>query len=373
MRAKTLPVLLLLLAATPALAAPELPYQGRLDQNGTPQSGLFDFRFQLFSTATGGTALWTGTHTGVTVVGGAFSVKLGSTAALPDSLLSLPQLFLEISVKRPADAYTLLKGRQQLLHVPYAASTAGSFRVNGTLVAGATADGGTFITDGGTAVTVVGPDENGVATAALKVVSPGGSVLIDGRGVETASGSLKLQTASARPVETGGPLTVNGAVTASNSWTKIYDGNYATNAASAIPIVGGRIYKILFNGLIVGNSDTRLLLRLNGNPSYRSYIVFDGDATGGEWETTGAYLIRSVYGRTCGVSGDFTLASGNSAWTHVFGNSMADDYNYGLGSGVFGSGRSAAWISNGNPTSFTLATAGTSYFSGHLIVYMVGP
>src|SRR5439155_7178363 len=124
---------------------------------------------------------WTDTFSGVQVVGGAFSVKLGSGAApITDGVLSYPQLYLDVQVQGRQ-----LAGRQQLLHVPYAANSSGDFRVNGTLLAGATADGGTLITDGGFSEVVVG---------AMKVTTPavGAALTVNGNSLDS-TGTLRLQ------------------------------------------------------------------------------------------------------------------------------------------------------------------------------------
>ncbi len=378
MRHKLLVLALLAFASVAQAAAPNLPYQGRLDQDGRPLTGSYDFRFQLYSTASGGTPVWTGLHPGVTVVAGAFSVKLGSTSVLTDNLLALPQLYLEVSVKKPTDgAYVTLAGRQQLLHVPYAATSASDFRVNGTLLAGQGADGGTAISDGGSAVLAVGPNSNGSSTGGLKVTSPNGGVLVaDGRSVET-NGTLSLQPVNKQPVSVGGVLNVATSVNAPNTWPKIYDGNPGSDSG-AIPIIAGRMYKVFFNGYLFSNAgaDARLFLRFNNVGAYKSHITGDADGNFTEWDSTGIYLMRTVYGRTSGASGEFTVSAGgaNPTFTHVYGHGMVDDYQFGSGSGIWSWTRCAGWATQSSaPTQMFFQMSSGGSFSGRLIVYQVGP
>ncbi len=108
----------LLLAALPAVASVpgEVSFQGLLlDAGGQPVTGSIDFDFALFATATGGTALWSESHTGVAVQDGVYQVSLGATTPLTPALLAGGSLHLEISV----DGNTLAP-RQRLLAVPYA-------------------------------------------------------------------------------------------------------------------------------------------------------------------------------------------------------------------------------------------------------------
>ncbi len=185
-----------------AQAAPVLPYQGRLDRSGAPQSGTFQLRFSLYAAPAGGAALWTDTFSGVVVVGGQFSVKLGAGAPLTDALLALPQLYLEVEVQGAGEStFTKLLGRQQLLHVPYAAMSSGDFRVNGRLTVGAAVDGGALITDGGFAEVITGP---------LQIVTSSGQLSVDGRTLQS-SGALSLQPNQAA-TQVGGPLSVGGAL-----------------------------------------------------------------------------------------------------------------------------------------------------------------
>src|SRR5690554_1874678 len=71
-----------------------MPYQGFLaDAAGEPVSGSRDMHFALYRQASGGTPIWTETHTAVAVTAGFFQVELGSIEHLDDNLFDAP-LFL---------------------------------------------------------------------------------------------------------------------------------------------------------------------------------------------------------------------------------------------------------------------------------------
>lgn len=81
-------ILFLLLGFTALAQANQVSYQGILTNAGGDSllSGTFDFSFSVFSTETGGTARWTEAHDDTEVENGVYSVLLGGTTALPDSI-----------------------------------------------------------------------------------------------------------------------------------------------------------------------------------------------------------------------------------------------------------------------------------------------
>ena len=93
-------------------------YQGRLEQDGVPGSGNFDFEFSLFAVATGGTALVTlPPLTNVPVINGLFSVQLnfGAGRFVGD------ERWIEVRVKPSASgSFALLGQRQAITATPYA-------------------------------------------------------------------------------------------------------------------------------------------------------------------------------------------------------------------------------------------------------------
>jgi len=106
--------------ASPARAGvpPIMSYSGELhDAAGAPvASGTYTMTFALYSSATGGTPIWTEVHPGVVVGDGRFHVVLGSSA--PAALIGLPfdQPYY-LGVRLEADPE--LSPRQPLVTLPY--------------------------------------------------------------------------------------------------------------------------------------------------------------------------------------------------------------------------------------------------------------
>ncbi len=76
------------LLVTTGAKANQVSYQGILTNAGGDSllTGTYDFSFSIFPTSTGGTARWTEAHNDVVVENGVYSVLLGATTALPDSI-----------------------------------------------------------------------------------------------------------------------------------------------------------------------------------------------------------------------------------------------------------------------------------------------
>ena len=112
-------------AAGQALLAPQVDvgsgftYQGRLDLEGAPADGTYDFQFRLFDAATGGSAVGTTvTVNDVDVEDGLFTVVLDFGANAFDGQAR----WLRIAVREGSStgAYSTLSPRQSLTATPYA-------------------------------------------------------------------------------------------------------------------------------------------------------------------------------------------------------------------------------------------------------------
>ena len=118
-------------AITPQIpgVTPLLSYQGRLVTPGTgapKPDGTYEMSFRLYTVATGGTAIWTGTRD-IQVANGVFSVLLGEVTALNASHFNGQELWLGVKVGADAEATP----RQHLAHVAYALFAENAALLNG--------------------------------------------------------------------------------------------------------------------------------------------------------------------------------------------------------------------------------------------------
>ncbi len=109
------------LFAQPVLAAPvgsEFAYQGQLRDRGVAASGTYDFKFALYTAASGGTAADTISLDRINVSEGLFN----ATIDFSDVPYNGQALWIEVSVRQSGsnDSYTTLEPRQALTATPYA-------------------------------------------------------------------------------------------------------------------------------------------------------------------------------------------------------------------------------------------------------------
>jgi len=89
----------LLSAASEAATVPmTVTHQGRLMNGATPANGFFDIEYDIYPSATGGTSLWTETHTNVEVKDGLFTAELGKTSGFFDICCYDTEMWLQIHV-----------------------------------------------------------------------------------------------------------------------------------------------------------------------------------------------------------------------------------------------------------------------------------
>ncbi|MDW8325686.1 MAG: hypothetical protein RMK99_03885 [Anaerolineales bacterium] len=157
-------------------------YQGRLDDNGAPANGAYDFQFALFDAVTGGTQVGsTTTLNNVAVVNGIFTVQLDFGNPFWQQ-----QTYLEVRVRKSGDpAFTTLTPRQPVSAAPVASALPGVYtnqagqfvglnrtnKITGNEVFGVNADfGPTGSTYGGMYINTVSPQGRpfyGYATGGL--------------------------------------------------------------------------------------------------------------------------------------------------------------------------------------------------------------
>lgn len=129
-------------------AAPKLiPYVGHLDHDGQPVTGKVAMLVCLVqnSSASCDLAPWKEEFKSVDVAGGNFSLVLGQSTAIPDTIYNAPNgLYIRAMVGAfdagGAPTYVQLSGAQRLLSVPYAVNVnqATNFRVEGQIYKGST-------------------------------------------------------------------------------------------------------------------------------------------------------------------------------------------------------------------------------------------
>ena len=185
-----------------------VPYDGFLMLDSKPVDGTARITFELYDEFSGSrTALWTETQT-VTAYQGRFSVGLGSSTPIGDTILDAEQLYLGMTIietdANGNDVSIALGGRQAIEAAPYAAWAANSadMKVAGTL----------SVEEG---AGIIGADNDGT-DAALKITSTiGGStqtMLLDGNEIDAPStGGLYLQNNTDADVNVMSDMVLNGA------------------------------------------------------------------------------------------------------------------------------------------------------------------
>ncbi len=201
--------------------------QGRLlDGLGAPQTGAHDLHVSIYDQPTGGSLLWTETHT-VTLDGGYYSVALGTGTPLDSTVLDGTTRYLQIQV----DTDPALAPRTAVMSVPYAvrADTA-------TSVDGGSVNGSTIQVGGNTIVDSSGNLD--VNTADVGALVVGGSTVID------TSGNLDVDSADVGALIVGGSTIIDGS------------GNLDAGVADVAELKVNGVTVITSAGEFVGVSDT---------------------------------------------------------------------------------------------------------------------
>lgn len=101
-------------SATPST----ISYQGVLSNaGGTPVNTNVGLTFRLYNVQSGGTALWTETHSSVLINNGLFHVQLGSITSIPSSVWDNSAVYLGVQVTGDSAE---LSPREVVSAVPYA-------------------------------------------------------------------------------------------------------------------------------------------------------------------------------------------------------------------------------------------------------------
>lgn len=167
-------------------------------------------------------------------------------------------------------------------------------------------------------------------------------------------------------------LDVNGNVKADNIWMKVFDGNISGVTSYTVTGLNGntqKMFKVVFQGtLSAGGSDRHILIRPNSSSSpYKCYAVYDGDAGGSDWNTSGFFVGRNGWGQNADFSFEYIISAQTGRRRVGYGNST---FYHPSSNRILGFGRaSGAWNNTGtNITSLRiLPTGGT--LTGRLMVF----
>jgi len=142
-------------------------YQGVLTNSaGSPINGTQSIKFSIYSSAAGGSVLWTETQS-VSVQNGLFNVLLGSITSIPYSVFDASERYLALKVGSDAE----MTPRKRLVSTGYSFKANDADHLNGrtipsvvSSVAGVTNDGGNVDIVAGSNVTVTPDDANNKIT-----------------------------------------------------------------------------------------------------------------------------------------------------------------------------------------------------------------
>jgi len=167
-------------------------YQGRLNQNGSPATGIYDFRFTIYDTS-GGANVVAGPlpQNGVVVTNGLFTTTLDFGAGI----FTGPGRWLEIAVRtNGGPVFTNLAPRQPLLPAPYALHAGSASNVaNGSVVKSLNALKDNVTLAAGANVTLA---TNG-NTLTLSSTGPGGTVWgLNGANAYYTAGNVGIGTST---------------------------------------------------------------------------------------------------------------------------------------------------------------------------------
>ncbi|MEM6326342.1 MAG: hypothetical protein AAF791_04420, partial [Bacteroidota bacterium] len=272
-------------ASAQTLVSREIPFQGILQDDGTPVTDATDVTFALFESASDGTAIWTEAKTVTPDASGSFAVRLGAVTALPDAL-GRP-LWLEVSVTSGGGTQ-VLGPRTAFGAAPYALGLYGltvtpsrsSDRRGPNLVGGSPANsigpdvGGATISGGGSlsfpnTVTeiygTVGGGASNTAGGASSTVgggqfntASGGTSTVSGGDSNTASGGNSTVGGGFGNIASSSRSTVGGGLqnTAGGSWSTV-PGGRGNQARGDYSFAGGHYARAAHNGTFAWSDDSR--------------------------------------------------------------------------------------------------------------------
>ncbi len=304
-----------ILVSTAAAQGTAFTYQGRLQQNGSAATGLYDIRFSLYNASEGGAPV-TGSYTvnGHPVSNGLFTVTLDFGNQFPGAIR-----WLEIGAKtNGAASFETLSPRQYLAATPYAV-TAGN--LSGTLPASQLPT--SVVTNGASGLTlscafigngagVTNLDASQLAVGIVPAAALGNAWKTGGN-AGTSVGAHFLGTTDNQPLE----IKVNGERAL----------RLEPNAVSP-NIVGGYAGNIISNGVVggliggggdatypnrVGGNHASVLGGVNNTASGDFSTAWGNGATASGLRSTAMGSDTTARGNHSTAMGRFTIASGSSS------------------------------------------------------------
>lgn len=353
-------VWLLSAVAVHAQVSSAFTYQGRLDENGSPANGSFDFAFDLMNTFVGGVQLATVDVNNVTVVNGLFTVSIN----FGDDAFPGASRWIRIRVRQAGGgAYTTLSPRHPITSVPYA--TGLRLPLAQSVSLGETAfsiTNNSRVIEGVLSAPYAGTGAPGFSPSVLGTTTTGNGVV----GLSSAGSGYGV----AGVVSGGNSQAVRGIQVGSSGYAGFFAISNADNPTTAI--------QVQTNG--TGRAATFSTTN-SSNSSQAVYASTSGDnANAIEGVASGAFSngVRGQ-GLSSGVRGDCSTSNGagvrgvnnNATGTGVRGDSSgaggAGVAGYGTGTGVYGqctAGGEAVFGSNGGSNSNGYA----GYFNGRVSV-----
>ncbi len=271
-------------------------YEGRLNNNGDPANGLYDFTFTLWNGLSGGSQSGPSvTNQAVGVTNGLFNVSLD----FGPGLFTGPAYWLQIAVEtNGVGPYSTLSPRQPLLPAPYAIySASADVATSATTAASAQGVSAGSITSAGIASGQVVKTLNGLADTVT--LAAGANVTI------TPSGNT-LTVASTGGAGSGWSLTGNAGTTPGTDFLGTTDNN-----ALEFHVNNSRLFRLEPNGNVVGGSSTGVDPSVSyatiagGNGNTVSANSGDAPTIGGGFQNTVSNLYPTVSG------GEYNHATAN--------------------------------------------------------------
>ena len=274
-------------------------YQGYAkDPEGNPLSGRYTMTFRIYSHVVTGNALWEEQLQNVTVRAGDFSVLLGDTTPLPETLFDEPDRFIGLTI----NPYHEMVPRQRFATVPYTMQANHAAEASHAINA-ANADEATHASQA---------DNASQAERAFGLNAsdgdPQNAVIVDADGnvgIGTTSPEAKLHVAGNVKVEgdielsgntSFGPHFIDPVTVASGGGGAV---EYTTfDASSHVPTNATAVIleaEAAMDGPDGGDVDAHI--RIRKDSSSRSYILLRGRAIGGSdgaaWASQGIYPINN--------------------------------------------------------------------------------